>query len=211
MKIPIEMVCDKCGDTGRVFMDLNAYSVDWFCSCGHSIPQIGTGNLLVGPLVLNRARYELKVQNDIPMSMVFSATAVDCELSRLHFKWVRIRELGERKAISDEELESQLRSYGRASDKLSGVALLMNEGGLTDFVVRREPLCDQITTGFPSLEVSRLADSITEALFWPRNRILHLGQTKYDLEAGRRSLNIAALTIQIYQSMDAVKRAELVP
>jgi hypothetical protein len=198
MRIPIEMVCEKCSEIGRVFMDLNANSVDWSCPCGHSIPQISTSNLQIGPLILNRARYELKEQNDIPMSMVLSAMAADCELSRLHFKWVRIAELGEARVISDEELEKQIRSYRSVSDKLSGIARLMHTSGLVDFVANQGEVRGVVETGFPSLDVCRLAETITEVLFWPRNRILHLGQTKYNLEAAKRSFNVATLVIYIY-------------
>lgn len=210
MKIPMEMDCEKCGNRMRVFMDLNADSVDYACSCGNELPGVLTFNLNPGLLILRRARYEFKQQRDVPLSMVLSAMAVDCELSRLYLKWGHIAALQDRCNIGDAELEEQLRRLGSATQRLKGVARLMHPPGLSHFVLTRVELRDWIKSGFPSLNAARLGETVTEALFWPRNRILHVGDTKYDETAGRRSFNVAQLVMHIYQTMDAVKRNDII-
>jgi hypothetical protein len=190
-------------------MDLNADSVDYACSCGFENPGILTSWLTPGPLVLRRARHELKEQSDIPLSMVFSAMAVDCEVSRLYLKWTRIGALKQRRHLSNAELDESLRSLGFSTQRLKRTAELMHPAGLSDFVSVHREIRDWIQGGFPSLDVARLPETITEALYWPRNRILHVGDTKYDDVAARRSFNVAQLTIHIYQKLDAEKRKVL--
>ena len=208
MKIPMEMDCENCGKRMQVFMDLNADRVDYACSCGHELPGVLTFNLNTGLLVLRRARYEFKQQHDIPLSMVFAAMAVDCELSRLYLKWGHIAAFRDRRRIGDAELEEQLRRLGSATQRLEGVARVMHASGLSDFVLNRPEIRDWIASGFPSLNAATLAETVTEALFWPRNRILHVGDTNYDEAAGRKSFNVAQLVLHIYQAMDAEKRKE---
>ncbi len=80
--------------------------------------------------------------------------------------------------------------------------MLMDARGFTQFVKETEDLRETIVEGFPSLDIDNLATSFQKNLFWPRNRILHLGYSNYKEGDAFRSLNIAVLGLRILEVMD---------
>ena len=85
----------------------------------------------------------------------------------------------------------------------------MHPAGLEGFVTSTPDLVAQITN--PSLRIGNLSLDFQKVLFWPRNRILHLGYSRYGLEEARRSLNVAELAINIIKRLDEKKRYSLPP
>lgn len=114
--------------------------------------------------------------------------------------------LGRDEEISDADLEEQLRRYQTIKVKIEEVAKLMDSRGFTQFVKETDDLRETIVEGFPSLNIDSLASSFQEKLFWPRNRILHLGYSSYREDDAFRSLNIAVLGLKILEVMDRNKR-----
>lgn len=204
MKIPFEIPCNSCKQLQYIFIDLADTSFQGNCSCGANLDVSFGNNVTTGYKLLWRSQYELKEKKDYNLSIVFSATAVECELSRLFFKWDFI---GRDEDISNAELEEQLRRYKTINIKIKEIAKLMDSRGFTRFVKETDDLRGMIVAGFPSLNIDSLPSSFQEKLFWPRNRILHLGDSRYDKEdAAIRCFNIATLGLKILEVMDRKKR-----
>lgn len=166
-------------------------------------------NANTGLLILRRARYELKSNNDPSLCIVFSAMAVECEVSRLFFRWSRVGQGTQRRRVGDTELEERLRTYRSVKRTLEKTAELMHPAGMRNFIVSRSGISRRIATGFPNLDADRFVPIVVKQLFWPRNRILHLGDTAYDVRAATRAFNVASLTLFVYQELNAKKREDL--
>lgn len=203
MKIPFEIPCNSCQQLQYIFFDLADTSFQGNCSCGANLDVSFGNNVTIGYKLLWRSQYELKEKKDYNLTIVFSAMAVECELSRLFFKWNFI---GRDEDISNAELEEQLRHYKTINIKIEEIAKLMDSRGITQFVKETDDLREMIVSGFPSLYIDSLPISFQKNLFWPRNRILHLGDYRYAKEeAAIRCLNIAALGLKILEVMDRKK------
>jgi hypothetical protein len=203
MKIPFEIPCNNCKQLQHIFIDLADNSFQGNCSCGADLDVSFGNNATTGYKLLRRSQYELKDKKDYSLSIVLSAAAFECELSRLYFKWTYI---GRDDYISDSDLEEQLRCYKAISTKIEEITKLMDSRGFTCFVKETDDLRKMIDEGFPSLNVDTLSKSFQEKLFWPRNRILHLGDSKYGEEDAIRSFNIATLGLRVLDVMDGNKR-----
>lgn len=206
MKIPLHLPCNNCRESQTVFINLDDTSLECNCPCGADLSGVLASNVTTGVKLLWRSGYELKEKKDYSLSIVFSATAVECELSRLYFRWSDIAALEQNKEISDAELEKHLRDYRTINIKFEEVAKLMDPRGFTQFAKETDDLRCMIEQGFPSLKLNCLSKSFQEKLFWPRNRILHLGVSRYGQEDANRCFNIAALGLRILEIMDEKKR-----
>ncbi len=209
MKIPLKLKCSECGEDNTIFVDLKESSVSTTGSCGHHIwGALGSG-ITIEKRLLYRSNYELLDQKDFNLSIVFSAMAFECELSYLHNKWERLSAYFEKQPyLSDEELEEMLRKYANIGKKIDYVSELMHSDGLDDFVNTDEVFRRSVTEGFPNLNIGNLAKDFQENLFWPRNRILHLGDTKYDRKDAVGCFNISTLGIAIFDKMNVIKSTE---
>lgn len=206
MKIPLQLLCNNCKRLQTVSVNLNDTSFQLSCQCGENLLGSLSTDVTTGIKLIWRSRYELVEKKDYCLSIVFSAAALECELSRLYFKWKDISALEQDKEISNDELEKYLRNYYRISTKLEEVAKLMDPRGFTQFVKETDDLRQIVEQDFPSLTIGRLSKSFQEKLFWPRNRILHLGDSCYGIEDANRCFNIANLGLKILEVMDKNKR-----
>lgn len=59
-----------------------------------------------------------------------------------------------------------------------------------------------IKNGFPQMKSDELDKDIREKLFWPRNKIPHLGFSEFGPEAATRCYAIAALGLQVLSKMN---------
>jgi hypothetical protein len=144
------------------------------------------------------------------MSIVFSAMALECEVSFLHHKWVYIDDLGTSpRELSDAELDDRLRRYPTIAAKFEAVARLMHPPGLEDFVASRAELRDTIANGFTSIRLGTLAADFQQQLFWPRNRILHLGYSRFSTGDADRCWTIAVLGLKIFEELDIERRKQV--
>ena len=132
--------------------------------------------------------------------------AMECEVSWLHHKWEGIKGFVNFTQITDSELDEHLRRLGNIADKLEKVATLIYPLGLETFVASQADLYDTIRNDFPDLLLGQLAISFQQALFWRRNRILHLADTSFDEAVASRCFKLAVLGIHIFQQLDLEAR-----
>ena len=73
------------------------------------------------------------------------------------------------------------------------------------FIQNDSGLSTNIKNDFPSLDVNKLAENFQKQLFWPRNRVLHLGYSDYTNQNAKKCFNIALLGLQIFEKMEKNK------
>lgn len=205
MKIPIEIVCHTCNKEHLIWVDIKDMSITNECDCGDCYSGYFDCNFTVGHKIIIRCQYEF-AKKDFPLSIVFSATAFECELSRLYFKWKIINALPSGITISDSKLEELLRKYRSIEEKIEGVCKLMHAQGFTRFVNNTPELRKIVIDGFPSLQLSQLSLEFQKHLFWPRNRVLHLADTTFKEEDAIKCFSIATLGLKILGELDKQKR-----
>ena len=104
MKIPLHLnSCDACGRERTIWINLHDTKFDEKCECGKTTPAYLSTDITIGYKLLYRSNHEFRINKDFSLSIVFSATAFDCELTRLHNKWATISKT--EKEISSEELD----------------------------------------------------------------------------------------------------------
>lgn len=207
MKIPLRVPCDGCLQEQLIFIDLNDGSFQRNCSCGDVYSGFFTNDVMVGYKILLRSKYELD-REDFSLSIVFSAAAFECQLSRLHFKWRDISAIKMNKQVSDAELEAMLRKYGTIDVKIEEVCRLMDPRGFKAFVASSNELSETVQEGLPYLRLQELTKDFQQKLFWPRNRVLHLADTSFKKEDAVRCFNISVLGLKILEEMDRQKGME---
>ncbi|HUI28824.1 MAG TPA: hypothetical protein VLX91_01315 [Candidatus Acidoferrales bacterium] len=197
MKIPIKTQCPKCGRELDLFIRLDEAEIHDSCECGEALNATLQG-FTVGDKLLSRGRYEFYHNSDYSLCIVFSATAMECELSRLYFKWTRATP----PFPTDSEIEESLRRFRNVASRIDEVTKLMKPIGITGFVAANTAIANAIKKDFPSFDMNDLSQSFQRELFWPRNRILHLGQTGFDTKQAEHCFNIASLGLTILQMME---------
>lgn len=174
MRIPIPVECPYCRGAITLEVQLHDRQVDAACpKCSARLKMPLPLDLQNGFKVLYRGREELN-NKDWAASIVFSAMAFDCDLSFRYLKWRRIHELLSLNQISDEDLEIEMRRFGTVDRKIEQVCSLLHAPGLDDFVATDAELRIAVDQS-PDLNQGSLAQEFQQKLFWPRNRILHLG------------------------------------
>ena len=209
MRTPLPVQCSNCKKTHDVFVQLHDLRFVGLCDCGQHLSGCLGNTVTIGIRLLYRSSYEFRINSDFSLSIVFSATAMECELSRLFFKWTRIENLHNGVHLSDTELDNSIRHFRTIDAKIEEVAKLMYPAGLSAFVQARQDLRDMITGGFTSIDLNSLSSSFQEKLFWPRNRILHLGETLCDSDHSKRCYNMARLGVHLFHELDVYKMATL--
>ncbi len=202
MKTPLYVVCDKCGKENFLFFRLHDTEVSGNCPCGNRLSYCFSNDITIGFKILEKSRYEYRKNEDYNLSIVYAAMAFDCELSRLYLKWKNLDS-----KISDGDIEKKLTKWN-ITKKINEVSQSMVSSSFECFVSNHTDFLDTIKKGYPSLELNNLVKSIQEKLFWPRNRILHRGQTTYGDEDAKRCFNIAKLGLDILRQMDKEKIEE---
>jgi hypothetical protein len=209
MDIPFRVPCTECKVEVEAVMDLNNGDLEFQCPHGHHSNYMLGAGFTVGSLLLQRAAHEFASKSDFSMTIVMSAMAFECELSRLHHKWEQLAALSASTWVKDEALDELLRRYHTIVEKIEAVTKLMHPQGLDDFVGRSRELRDALTAHSPEVALGQLAAGFQQKLFWPRNRILHLGATNYSREDAAQCYRLAALGVAILSRMDEAKRIEV--
>jgi hypothetical protein len=206
MKIPINTAqCDACGKKNRIWINLSDSKFDDSCVCGKPISVYLSSDITVGNRTLLRSYHELKVNQDYSLSIVFSATAVDCDLRRLHHKWQSIDPIDKYLDVSSEDLDDIFRGYGSVVKKIQKTARLMYPEGLEKYLEYNEEIRSLINN-FPSLNPISFAKDIQKKLFWPRNSILHAGEDNYTEQDAIKAYNISTFTLLILKALDDERR-----
>ncbi|HEX3036679.1 MAG TPA: hypothetical protein VHT73_16425 [Thermodesulfobacteriota bacterium] len=206
MIIPFRYICRECNRVGWVYLNQEDLSFPYKCDCGYEGSVFLSRDYTIGTKILCKSEYELEVNKDYPLSIVLSAAAFECELSRLYFKWTELDKNEQGEEISSDELEDRLRDFGKIKTKIKKVAKLLNPEGINNFVRNSRNFSEMINTDFPYLDINNLPKSFQEKLFWLRNRVLHFGYSNYNEEDARRCLDITNLGIELFNEMDRIKR-----
>ena len=206
MIIPFKYYCKKCVTEKWININQEEQSFHYECVCGTEGDVFLSQDYTIGVKILYKSQYELEVNKDYSLSIVLSATAFECELSRLYFKWTEIDRNEQGEEISNDKLEEMLWKVGAMNTKIENVAKLMNPEGIGDFVRKSIEFFEIISIGFPSLDINNLSKSFQKNLFWPRNRILHLGYSNYNEDDAIRCLRISSLGIELFNEMDESRR-----
>lgn len=209
MKFPLQLSCQQCGQSSSIEFHLDDDSPEWVCQCGQTNYLVFGLDFSVGYKILLRSEGEFRHRKDYSMSIVMSATALDCELSRVFFKWKQIAALRANREPDDEAIERMLRRFKSMGQKIEKVCRLLDEKGIDEFVRSSDDLRDTVANGFPSLRIGSLAKDFQEKVFWPRNAILHAGYTKYGEQEAARCHSFARLGLDILRQMDEAKRKTL--
>lgn len=208
MKIPYYFDCITCHKRNELFGDLNADNLTLECECGQNYPHLPTDHIK-GRSILRRAKYECETTDDYAMCIVFSATAFECELAALHHRWHAVKTLEtQHRFPTDIELEEKIRKYPSIDRRINHVASLFGYKDMNDFVEQSPELKNVVTNGFPSIRLGHIAEDIQKNLFWPRNRVLHLGYTKFDKQEATKCYNIAKLGVVFVQAINDVWAGE---
>ena len=205
MRIPVKAPCYACGERVTVHLTLPDRTISFKCSANHD--NAGPVDSPVGSLVLGRAVHEFNANSDFTLAVILAAMAFETELSRFHHKWRRLGAWDQAHDITNEELDDLLRKHVNIKGRIEHIADLLNTKGLEGFVQGEKELRDIINQGYPSLHNVSLAEGFQRFLFWPRNRVLHLGQVIQKKQEAVRALNLARLGIYIFDRMDEAKRA----
>lgn len=206
MKIPIKLTCDACSKQFVSFPHVLDGSFEAKCGCGETKHPSFDNGFTIGFKILLKSSYAFAEERDFEMSVVYAASAVDCELSRLHNKWKRINSFPAREP-SREELHKALAGYRNIFKKIKETAKLMYPKGFTQFVVGNSELSNTIQTGFPSLKFQTLISDIHGKLFRPRNKVLHASDERISEQQAIVAYNTATLALRILAKMDKYKRA----
>lgn len=215
MRISLPLPCHTCGIRDPVLVQLDGPWWEWDCpGCGASNALLSSVDWTKGRLILERAA-QYRQQADYASSIVFSAMALEAELARLYFKWRRQDAATEWIAHggppidprpTEAELEREYRYLGRTiSKKIGRVGHLLDERGVDEFA-RHSDLAERIENDVPGLNIGTLATDIQQAVFWPRNRVVHVGYTAYDETEARRAESIVSVTLDLLKQMDRARR-----
>jgi len=207
MKVPLQLECHNCQTPATVRIHLDATSFDWQCSnCGYEHPSFFGTDATIGYLVLERSRYELVHEEDFSMAIVMAAMALECELSRLFGKWKQIDAEKAAGIFDREQCEKELRDLKSIERKIDAVSKLLVGKGMDEFVSSCPDLRREIDEGFTSVRVGSLPKDFQTELFWPRNKVLHWGDTKHSRDDAARCHSIAKLGLSILHRMDKERR-----
>ena len=203
MKIPWEITC-SCGAKESTEIHITDQHLAWECPrCGASpageLPE--NRGFSVGWELLARSDHEFKNERDYSMSIVFSAAAVDCELTRLYKKLRRDYCKKRRMRLTDQQLAKECRGL-MSERKIRETTDRLYAGGLAGYLSTHPSIDKKIRTGFPSLNARNLPGSIKRSLYWKRNAILHDGLVSFDQEAALRCKNVAQLTLYVLRQME---------
>lgn len=206
MRIPLRVNCTKCQDPFTVWLGLGEWGYQATAPCGHHNVGALDGTFTVGTKILYKSAFEFLETRDYAMSIVLSAAAVDCTVAFLHHKWTALNAQDRGEHIPDEELDEMLRKHPRFIDRFQKVARLMYPDGADAFVQSDLELQKTIVSDCPELEIGNLADGFQRSLFWPRNRILHLGSTEFEKNDATKCHLLAQIGLAILERMDHSRR-----
>jgi DNA-directed RNA polymerase subunit RPC12/RpoP len=210
MNIPLQFNCASCGELNTHRIHLDQSSFDWTCKkCGHLHPSFLSLDFTIGPKLLQRSLFELKIEKDYSMSIVFSATALDSELSRLFFKWKSIADGLSGLTFDEEACEKELVKFHNLVNKMTGVTELLHPGGGIDAFVSSSAEFTDALNRFPSLNHGSLAADFHKRVFKPRNKILHQGMATFTETDANKVYSIADLGLRMLLAMDIQKRATI--
>ena len=104
--------------------------------------------------------------------------------------------------FNQDECEKELRELRSIDRRIDAVSHLLVSKTMDEYVRPIEEFHEPIERRFPSLHVGSLPKDFQEALFWPRNSVLHRGDTGHTEEDAARCFSIAQMGLPILTSMN---------
>ncbi len=205
MKIPLLLPCE-CGLTQTIHIDADESSFDWTCDrCKENHSCFFDNEFTKSDKILRRAGAECK-QEEFAISIILSALAFECELSRLFMKWKDIEALRRNEHFDAEAAGEELRNLRSIKKKISFISTYLDPTGIDD-VVRQTPAIEKHLKAVPTLKVGELIDGLEKVIFYPRNEIMHLGRTNQTKTQAMQALNASQIGLWICQELDHRKRS----
>lgn len=195
----------------QIPLEINGSQLPEYAKC----PDCGAATYLIDPLgnvvtmlLMMRAKQEL-THNDVTVSTLLSAVAVEAEMAYLFLKWKAIdsqklpasQTAEDRKGWEDEW--ANMRSIGKRLDELSR---LLTSKPFDEFAQLNRDLLKPALAGYKSAD--SIKDFLQEQFFDRRNDIAHYGKIDFQEEDGIRSMSLATALLSLLHAMDA-KRYDL--
>jgi hypothetical protein len=159
-------------------------------------------------LLIERAKQEF-ANDDMTLSMLLGAVAVETEMAHLFFKWRGIdsgKVLANQTAADKSQWENDwanMRSIGKRLDELS--RLLIGKP-FDEFARSNKNLVQSALTDYKT--ATSIKDYLQEQFFDKRNDIAHYGKIDFQEADGKQSLSLATALLNLLHAMDA-KRYDL--
>ena len=192
MKIPFDLLCDKCGRELHVNVDIATPNPDIICPCGKTKLRVLVGS--TGPdsfpgLVLDRAGYELQ-NGDYTMTILLSAIAVETVPSVYALRWT-----------------PPLALPTGVIPRISKICRELYPMGIENFI-GREHRISKLVVDFRN-DALRLfgnpraiASKIYDAIFEPRNAIVHSAKFTFSQDEATKAWNVAVFFYRMVRAMD---------
>jgi hypothetical protein len=171
------------------------------------------GNV-VGMRILGRASSELK-NGDFTVVIVLSAMAVECEMSRLFFKWkgierMRATESGMPTNADEDAWVEEWRKLFSIKRKFDRLSRLLTGDDFPAFLSRNSELLSPVRNRFPDFDIcAQTNDLFQSQLFDKRNKIVHYGEIDFSQADGERCFALASTLTEILKEMDDERRRAL--
>jgi hypothetical protein len=202
MKIPFDLRCDKCGRNLHADLDIATPNPDIVCPCGKMRLRCLVGS--TGPdsyptMVLDRAGYELE-KGDCTMAILLSAIAVEIIPSVFALHW-----------------KPPVALPDNAIARISKICREYYPMGVEHFVSREHRLNKWLRYDFRTDALQlfghprAIIRKIYEAIYEPRNAILHEGKFSYSIGEATKAWNIAVFFYRMVRAMETMKSYEVNP
>lgn len=202
MKIPFNLICDKCGRNIQADLDIATPNPDIVCPCGKMRFRclVGSSGRDSFPgLVLERAGYELE-KGDYTMAILLSAIGVEIVPSVFALRWTPPIVLP-RDAIP----------------RISTICRELYPMGVEHFVSREHQVgrwlkLDLRTDALRLFGHPRaIVRKIYEAIFEPRNAIVHEGKFGFSESEATKAWNVAVFFYRMVRAMETLKSYQVNP
>jgi hypothetical protein len=201
MRTSIPTKCPKCEQVVDASLRLDEIEAAVECKCGWRETVLLAG-FSIGDKLIARAQHEFIHYSDYSLSIVFSAMAVDCELSHLFIKFKRAESMFKPDQPNEARIEEELRKVGSVDKLVDEVAILYSGVEMSCFVSSQPELSRARSNYFSNLHADDMARSIQRELFWPRNRVLHQGRSDFNRGQAEDCLKLALFVLDILHTLE---------
>ena len=202
MKIPFDFLCEKCGRNIQVNLDIATPNPDIVCPCGKTRLRClvgSTGRDSFPGLVLERAWHELE-NGDYTMAILLSAIAVETVPSVFALRWAPPLVLPKDVIPRISKICREL--YPMGVEHFVGREHRVSRWLIFDF--RNDALR---LFGHPRAIIRK----IYEAIFEPRNAIVHEGKFIFSQGEATKAWNVAVFFYRMVRAMETLKSYQVDP
>jgi hypothetical protein len=202
MRIPFDFLCEKCGRNIHADLDIATPNPDIVCPCGKTRFRClvgSTGRDSFPTMVLERAGYELD-KGDYTMAILLAAIAVEIVPSVFALHW-------NPPIVLPRDVIPRISTICRAFYP-KGVEHFVSREHRVNKWLRVDLRTDALKLfGHPRAIVRK----IYEAIFEPRNAIVHAGKFSFSQSEATKVWNIAVFFYRMVRAMETLKSYEVDP